>query len=148
MSEHVNISQSANTSMEFQWTPGVVKRFVQIATLMFAQASLLFGSAGRLNWPVGWIYLGLYLCNIGVNLLLLMSKGTTGTALVEERARIVPERKWDRMMSGAWAGSYLTMLGVAGFDHRFGWSPDLGWAVQLSALLAMGWDWGWPVGPC
>lgn len=130
-------SQSTQQPQKFQLTLGVVKRFIQIVALILVQAVVLFVSAGRLEWPAAWAYLGLYLCNIGLNLLLLMPKGAAGTALIEERARIVPEKKWDRIVSAVWAASYLATLGVAGLDDRFGWSPDLGWAVQLTALAAM-----------
>lgn len=121
----------------FPVTPGVVKRGIQLGALLVVQAVLLFASAGRVDWPAGWAYLGMYLCNIGLNLLLLMPRGAAATQLIEERARIVPEKRWDRRVSAVLAAGYLLMLGVAGLDDRFRWSPVLGWPAQGIGLVVM-----------
>lgn len=121
----------------FRFSAGVVRRIIQIATLLAVQAALLFACAGRVDWLTGWVYLGVFLCNIGLNLLFLVPKGAAATALIEERARVVPEKIWDRGVSAVLAVAHLTMLAVAGLDERFRWSPVLGWRVQILGLLAM-----------
>ncbi len=125
---------------EFRVTAGVVKRIIQVVALLLVQAVLLFASAGRMDWPAGWAYLSVYLCTLGLNLLLLLPRGAAATALIEERARIVPEKSWDRIASVIVAAGYLAMLGVAGFDERFRWSRTLGWGVQATglAMVALG----------
>jgi protein-S-isoprenylcysteine O-methyltransferase Ste14 len=112
----------------------VVKRVIQVVALLLVQAALLFVSAGRMDWPAGWAYLSVYLGTLGLNLLLLLPRGAAATALIEERARIVPERSWDRIVSVVVAAGYLSMLGGAGLDERFGWSRKLGWAAQTMGL--------------
>ncbi|HLW46577.1 MAG TPA: isoprenylcysteine carboxylmethyltransferase family protein [bacterium] len=125
------------TESGFQLTAGVVKRSVQVAALLVVQAVLLFASAGRVAWPAAWAYLVIYLCNIGLNLLLLIPKGAAATELIEERARIVPEKKWDQSVGALLAVGHLAMLGVAGLDYRFKWSPVLRWPLQAIGLVVV-----------
>jgi protein-S-isoprenylcysteine O-methyltransferase Ste14 len=118
----------------FRVTAGVAARGIQLLASVLIQGILLFVSAGRVDWPAARAYLGVYLGTVGLNLLLLIPKGAAATALIEERARLVPEKRWDRRVSAALAAGHFTTLGVAGSDHRFGWSPDVGWAVQAAGL--------------
>jgi protein-S-isoprenylcysteine O-methyltransferase Ste14 len=125
------------TESGFQLTAGVVKRGIQLAASIVIQAVLLLASAGRVDWPAAWAYLGMYLCNIGLNILVLTRKGSAGTELIEERARILPEKKWDRSVSTVLAVGHFAMLGVAGLDHRFRWTPVLGWPLRAIGLVGV-----------
>ncbi len=119
---------------KFSFTPGVIRRFLQIAGMILLQAILLFGSAGRLNWIAGWFYMGLYLVFIILNSVLLASQGT---GLIEERGRMQAPKKWDRVFAVVYGVSGLALLIVAGLDNRLAWSPVLGWRVQIVALVFM-----------
>jgi protein-S-isoprenylcysteine O-methyltransferase Ste14 len=121
----------------FQLTAGVVKRAVQLAVSLVVQAVLLFASAGRVAWPAAWAYLVTYVGAVGLNTLLLIPKGAAATALIEERARILPERKWDRGVSAALVVGHVAMLTAAGLDYRFRWSPMIGWPVQVLGLAGV-----------
>ena len=77
-----NPYSSPQSPEKFQFTPGVIRRFVQIGVLIVLQAILLFASADRLDWLAGWLYLALYVGFIGLNAMLLIPKGS---ALIEER---------------------------------------------------------------
>lgn len=129
-----NKTPSTPSTPKFSFTPGVIRRFVQIAALILIQAVLLFASAGRLNWIAGWIYMGLYLVFLAINTLLLVPKGT---ALIEERGRMQIPKKWDRAVITVYGVSGLALLAVAGLDNRLAWTPPLGWRIQLVALALM-----------
>jgi protein-S-isoprenylcysteine O-methyltransferase Ste14 len=129
-----NETPSTPSTPKFFFTPGVIKRFAQIAAMVFVQAVLLFGSAGRWNWIAGWFYMGLYLVFLVVNSVLLASQGT---ALIEERGKMLPQKTWDRVFSVVYGVSGLATLIVAGLDNRLAWSPPLGWRIQILALALM-----------
>jgi protein-S-isoprenylcysteine O-methyltransferase Ste14 len=85
-------------------------------------AVCLFGSAGRLNWPNGWVLVGL--------------SSVTGLAatvvvwrdpeLVAERRNIKAGKSWDKLMVG-----FVVLLGpaatwiMAGLDARHRWSTGM-----------------------
>ena len=129
-----NETSSTPSTPKFSFTPGVIRRFVQIAGMVLLQAILLFVSAGRINWIAAWFYIGLYLVFLAINTFLLAPQGT---ALIEERGRMLPPKKWDRVFSAVYGVSGLTLLVVAGLDNRLAWSPPLGWRIQLVALALM-----------
>ena len=51
---------------------GIVKRAVQVLLTTTFQAAVLFLSAGRLDWVWGWVYIGVYMVGILVNLIVLL----------------------------------------------------------------------------
>ena len=118
-------------------TPGVIRRFGQIALLVALQAILLFASAGRLDWFEGWLYVGLYLFFIALNAVLILPKGPD---LIEERARMGGFKGWDRPVMALYSVSGLAMLVVAGLDERNHWSPvrSTGLQVLATILFALG----------
>jgi protein-S-isoprenylcysteine O-methyltransferase Ste14 len=112
-------------------TPGVIRRFGQIALLVALQAILLFASAGRLDWFEGWLYVGLYLFFIALNAALILPKGPD---LIEERSRM-SIKGWDRLVMALYSVSGLAMLVVAGLDERNHWSPEGSMGVQVLATV-------------
>jgi protein-S-isoprenylcysteine O-methyltransferase Ste14 len=118
-------------------TPGVIRRFGQIALLVALQAILLFASAGRLDWLEGWLYVSLYLFFIALDAVLILPKGPD---LIEERARMGGFKGWDRPVMALYSVSGLAMLVVAGLDERNHWSPVglMGVQVLATVFFALG----------
>jgi protein-S-isoprenylcysteine O-methyltransferase Ste14 len=116
-------------------TRGILKRMVQIGIQFLIGAGILFVSSGRLNWWSAWVYLGIFVLGVVVNSFVLLR---TNPELIAERARqFTPEtKKWDRVLATLWGVmSGIVSLLVAGFDKRFGWSPQVPLPGQLTALV-------------
>lgn len=102
-------------------------------------AGALLGSAGRVDWPMAWAYLAVYLAfTVGAFFIL-------DPELIRERgsAESGIERRDAALASFAFFWLYPLPLIVAGLDAgRYGWSPDLPLAAQVAALavfaLALG----------
>jgi protein-S-isoprenylcysteine O-methyltransferase Ste14 len=126
-------------------TRGVLKRFLQVVFVMLLQAAVLFISAGRLDWVMAWVLLGVNFVSVVINGIILLRKDP---ALIAERAQIKEDAKqWDPPLAGivSLVGPLSIWL-VAGLNQRFGWTPGPGFAIQLVALLflLLGYFvWGW-----
>jgi len=112
---------------------GIVRWLFQIGVFILILAASLFLSAGRLDWAMGWGYVGTFVALQGLNALVLIP---TSPDLVAERARRGGKAKgWDRLLAAlvAFYGPVSTWV-VAGLDLRFGWSPKVPLALEIAAL--------------
>jgi len=94
--------------------------------------AFLFTAAGRLDWPMAWIYTGISIVD-AILLLLVVSPD-----LMRERAHPKADAKaWDRVLARLTGplGSTVILV-VAGLDKRFGWSAQVPLAVQFVGLAA------------
>ncbi len=126
-----NVSKSETTA-------GVVKRFVQIAFTFLLQAALLFIAAGRLDWLMAWVYLGIYVGGvISVGLLVLPKNAEMIAERGQPKENVKP---WDKVLGGIAGVASLLTLVVAGLDLRFGWSPQMSFTITLlsTALIVLG----------
>ena len=98
-----------------------VKRIVQVLATGILLGVVLFVSAGRLDWPMAWVYVGLYFVGILVNGIVL---GRRSPELINERGRgLRGTKSWDKVWVAISAPLPLIMLVIAGLDAgRFGWS--------------------------
>ena len=110
-----------------------------IITLLYAGmlVVILFTSAGRLNWAMGWATLSMRILTSFIGFFLADSE------LVKERSRIRPGiKRWDMVLASvSFLFLYPFTLAIAGLDvGRFGWSPSLPWIAQAAAfvLFALG----------
>jgi protein-S-isoprenylcysteine O-methyltransferase Ste14 len=122
-----------------------LKRFLQVVIVLLLQAAFLFGSAGRMDWVMAWILLGVNFLGVVINGIILLLKDP---ALIAERAQIKEDAKqWDRPLAGIVSlFGPLSIWLVAGLNHRFGWTPEPTLIIQLVALgfLVLGYFiWGW-----
>lgn len=97
--------------------------------------SALFLTAGRVDWIMGWLYVGLVIVFTTVGRFLALSKHPD---LLVERARSLGKedaKPWDKriVLQIAMVGP-IAMLVVCGLDERFGWSPDIVLWYQMAAL--------------
>ena len=113
------------------------KVWLRFAAFILLLPAVLFIAAGRLNWVMGWVYVGLVLFSTFLSRIIVMR---TNPDLIAERAQSLERedvKGWDRMLL-----FFLFLLGllwmiVAGLDERFGWSPRIPLALQLVALVIM-----------
>lgn len=114
--------------------PAQVLRPVALAGVYYLfLAGILLGSAGRVDWPMAWAYLGVYLA------IIIIAFFVVDPELIRERSGMKPGVKRSDLVlasvSFLWF-SPLTLL-VAGLDAgRFGWSPSFPAAGQALALAA------------
>ena len=105
---------------------------------------LLLWPAGRWDWTAAWVLTGIYAVWVAGTAMLIMPRHP---ALLAERATQRPERRWDKVILSCVGlltmGSYV----VAGFDVRYGWSPDMpnlfqgiGVVTALAAYALVAWS--------
>lgn len=106
--------------------------------------AVLFGSAGTLDWPQGWVFLALF-TTLSMALGLWLKR--TDPALLEERMKSpvsADQRPRDRAIVVALLVWLLLWLALMGLDRRFGWSVRLPlWVEALGAALIAIAFWGW-----
>ncbi len=118
----------------------VLRNWLGTAGLAAALGMSLFLSFGRVDWLMGWIYIGLRV-GTGVVSMVVMIKKYPG--LLEERFHPGGGAKaWDNLISNLTILFSLVTLIVAGLDMRFGWSPELAIVIQLIAAVV------WLLGDC
>lgn len=110
----------------------MIRGIVLTAFYLVSLVAILFVSAGRVDWPMGWALLGVYIFISVVNFLLVDPE------LVKERSRIKAGVKARDLVLASLSFLFffpVTLL-VAGLDvGRFGWSPSFALTVQLIALV-------------
>jgi protein-S-isoprenylcysteine O-methyltransferase Ste14 len=111
-------------------TSRVRKRMLQVVIQTLLIAAILFIASGRPDWVWAWAYLG-----VGVGILVI-NASVLPPELIAERGQVKEDTKgWDRVLAIFIIIPTLGTLIVAGLDERFGWSPQLDWAIQVIALV-------------
>ena len=111
-------------------TSRVRKRMLQVVIQTLLIAAILFIASGRPDWVWAWAYLG-----VGVGILVI-NASVLPPELIAERGQVKEDTKgWDRVLAIFIIIPTLGTLIVAGLDERFGWSPQLDWAIQVVALV-------------
>lgn len=112
---------------------GVVRWAVKGLLAKAVVAAILFLSAGRLDWVMGWAYVGVFAAFDLATAFALLPRSPE---LLLERSAIQPGTKtWDKVLVRLAAG-YLPMAAwiVAGLDVRYGWTTQIGPPQQIAAL--------------
>jgi protein-S-isoprenylcysteine O-methyltransferase Ste14 len=114
-----------------------VRAFILAALFPLA----LFGAAGRVDWPMGWVYVVL---TVGITLGGRYWMLRRNPALFDERSQALGRddtKSWDKIIVPIVGvlGPFAQVI-VAGLDMRFGWSPPFPlWLVVVGiALLLVG----------
>lgn len=120
------------------------KAVVQTIVMAALFGLLLFGSAGRLDWPQGWAFIVVFAaCSIAVAGALARSD----PELLKERTSISGGRglrPWDRVFFGLLTAIFLIWFVGMGLEARFG-PPAWGWPLQalgaalLCACMGIAW---------
>jgi protein-S-isoprenylcysteine O-methyltransferase Ste14 len=127
------VSQTNSAVKPPQITAAAVIRFILVILL---QPAILFSAAGRLDWWMGWIYLGLFIfLSLGSRVLIQRKHPD----LIAERASSMDREDVspvDKALVSLVAifGPMAGLL-ISGLDHRFGWTPPLPPAVPWIALI-------------
>ncbi|MBY5441458.1 methyltransferase family protein [Rhizobium leguminosarum] len=99
--------------------------------VMFAA---LFWPAGTLDWPRGWIFLGLFLALTCVAIIWIWR---TNPELFAARSRYQKGTKpWDAVVATLTIILFVAILPVGAFDDgRFHWAPQPDWVVLIGYVL-------------
>jgi protein-S-isoprenylcysteine O-methyltransferase Ste14 len=96
-------------------------------------AAILFGAAGRLDWVMGWVVVGVYLVWTAATALTVIP--TNPEMLLERTRPKEGTKKWDVVLLGIVGVAEIAKYVVAGLDQRWGWSPQMPLALQLAAVV-------------
>lgn len=119
-------------------TAGIVRRMGQVAIVFVLQAAILFLSAGRFDWIWAWVFLGICLASVSINVSFMLH---TNPETIAERGRLTETKDWDKVVAGLWSlALFLVLPLVAGLDVRFGWTRELGavWNIIGALVVAVG----------
>ncbi|MGB2897013.1 MAG: isoprenylcysteine carboxylmethyltransferase family protein [Anaerolineales bacterium] len=112
----------------------VVRFLVLVVLLPF----VLFIAAGRLDWTMAWVYLGIHVLFTLFSRLIVLR---TSPETLVERARFTQKEDvagGDRLMVVVVGliGPLVIWI-IAGLDDRFGWSPDISFIIEILALAGI-----------
>ena len=112
-----------------------INRIIQILFSIVLMGLVLFLTAGRIDWPAAWIFLGTYALTILTVGIWVARKHPD---VVNERGKIAHNAKsWDKVLMTIYAVMLLAVFAVAGLDAgRFGWSV-MPLAVQIAGYIAL-----------
>lgn len=99
--------------------------------VMFAA---LFWPAGTLDWPRGWIFLGLFLALTAIAIVWIWR---TNPELFAARSRYQRgTKRWDAVVATLTMILFAAILPVGAFDDgRFHWAPQPDWVVLAGYIL-------------
>ncbi len=109
-----------------------LRGYIRLILYILFVAAILFVSAGRLDWMMAWVFLGVYIAIILISLIFIDPE------LIEERSHIGPgAKKWDLVLASlVVVFLFPATFIIAGLDAgRYHWSPPFPIWVQLFALL-------------
>ena len=112
-----------------------VRISLSVAATISIFTALVFMPAGRLNWVLGWIYLGLLSIDFGISWVCLQR---WNPELIERRMRIGKGTKtWDIVWAVLYAPVAIAVYLVAGLDARDGVSslPIAVWPIGLTIFV-------------
>jgi protein-S-isoprenylcysteine O-methyltransferase Ste14 len=96
-------------------------------------AAILFGTAGRLDWVMGWVVVGVYLVWTAATALTVIP--TNPEMLLERTRPKEGTKKWDVALLSIVGVAEIAKYIVAGLDQRWGWSPQMPVALQLAGVV-------------
>jgi protein-S-isoprenylcysteine O-methyltransferase Ste14 len=111
-----------------------VRRLIQVFSSLILFGAVLFLAAGRLDWWPGWVYLGISLMTMLINMLVMWRKNID---LINERGRMAENQKgWDKVLMIFYLPLTFSVLLVGGLDNgRYGWSDVPPFLMVLGGVL-------------
>jgi protein-S-isoprenylcysteine O-methyltransferase Ste14 len=134
---------------DFQATMPKVLIGLTFAAMVAVIAGLIFVLARRLGWTLGWIYVGIVVATLAINLACLMR---WNPELIRRRMRLGKGTKtWDKVWSLLFALVMIAIYVVAVIEARDGVSrpPGAAWLLGV-AIFVPGWalvTWSMVVNP-
>lgn len=124
-----------NNNQSPDLSAAIRKRFTQVIVQTLLMGTILFISAGTLDWLMAWLMMGFYVIMLAINAILMMRRSPE---MVAERAEVREGTKdWDRVLTSILALISLLILVVTGLDKRFGWSPEISIYIQVIAFVLL-----------
>lgn len=111
---------------------GVIRWAIKLVIFAGLIGALLFLTAGDWGWGKGWLYVGVFLLQQAVTVLIVPAE-----LLAERSQQQEGTKAWDRVLA-LLAALLLpfAVYAVAGLDHRYGWTAGLsGWIWTLSLVV-------------
>ena len=111
-------------------------RLIQVLGFLLLLGLMLFGSAGRIDWPGAWVFIILYLAFV-VFFYLWFSHSDPD--LIQERSQVAENTKaWDKTLMSIYTVFLAGIPIIAGLDFRFGWAQlSRVWLFIGVAILAL-----------
>jgi protein-S-isoprenylcysteine O-methyltransferase Ste14 len=112
----------------------LVKGLRRILAMIVLLGAILFISSGQMDWLMAWVFLGINLSIVAVNLRLILPRHPN---LIAERSKFMKNaRTWDKILV-LYTGlaGMISLLVVAGLNERFDWAPRPTDVLQGSALV-------------
>jgi len=107
----------------------IIRRLIQVFSVLILQGAVLFIAAGTLSWKWAWAVLLLGLLLLIINWILLPAE------LVIERGRKKENvKKWDRIITLIISLPTILMYVFSGLDHRFNWTGDVHIIINIAGL--------------
>ena len=119
---------------------GVTRWLIREILGSLITAAILFGTAGRLDWAMGWVLVGVYAIWTAATALAVIP--TNPEMLVERTGPKEGTKKWDMVLLGIVGVAEIVKYVVAGLDLRWGWSPQISLPLQLAGVVVavLGYD--------
>jgi len=96
-------------------------------------AAILFISAGRLDWVMGWALVGIYAVWVTANAVILIPRSPE--LLAERASRQKSAKTWDTVILSIMGLATMAKYILAGLDVRFGWTGHIPLSLQMAALV-------------
>ncbi len=119
-------------------SPSVTRWLVREIMGVIMVGVILFWSAGRLDWWMGWGVTAVYALWVAANAILIIPRSPE--LLVERASRnLKGVKSWDNVLLGIIGLLTIAKYVVAGLDIRYGWSAPLIASLQITALILAAW---------
>lgn len=111
----------------------ILKSVLRIAVFAAIMGAILFGSAGSTDWPMAWVYIGMFSASSLLSSFMLLA---TNPELLAERSGVKEDaREWDKLIAPLVIVYVpMAMWVVAGIDLRNGWTGRVPLDLQLGTL--------------
>lgn len=106
--------------------------FIAIVIRFIVMGMLVFIPAGTIDFWQGWVFLSAFFVPIFF-IVIYMLKNARG--LLEKRLKIKEKRSSQKLIQVINTILSLSVMIIAGLDHRFGWSQMPVWAVIASVVV-------------
>ena len=111
----------------------VIRWLVREAMGVILVGLVLFYSAGRLDWVMGWALVAITTVWVIANALVMIPRNVE--LLAERLGPQKGAKRWDTILMSFIGLAVLARLIVAGLDLRFGWTEEIPLGLQTAALV-------------
>lgn len=113
------------------------KLMAQVAGMFLVFCAALFGAAGTIDWPAGWVFLALFFA-FTIALTVWLARHNPGL-LKERMTGFTPDQKaWDKVFLTVTAVVFVAWLVLMPLDAvRFHWSHVPVWLQSVGAILLL-----------